>query len=189
MLALWLAARQHTAPRALNELEHMYVLVVQRARCTGVGTHPGMRCACRCVLAVARERHNAMDRPLIVIVPANQCVLEVLCQVLRDAGYDTLILDSTALDQHVGVDGQLTRPDAAAPAQESALSPESAPLHLPLQASNPQAAALEVLREICESLSDLPFGWQVAIIKALLAHACTVARRRGPPPQHTTPSV
>jgi hypothetical protein len=135
------------------------------------------------------ERQDVLEQRLIVIVPLDECDLKMLCEMLQDAGHDTLILGSTALDQHINFDRRHTTLDATAAVQESTLSLESAPPHQPVHLSNPQAAVLEVLREICESLSQLPFGWQVAVIKALLTHACTVARHYGPPPQHTTPSA
>lgn len=124
------------------------------------------------------ERQDVMEQRLIVIVPADMCDLEVVCAMLQDAGYDALILDCTAPVQQLQRDRRYARPNAAAPAQKTAPPPPCP--------SNPEAAALAVFQEISELLNNLPFGWQVAIIKALLTHACAVARHRGPPPRHTT---
>ena len=121
-----------------------------------------------------------MEQQMIVIIPADERVLTVLCEILRDAGYDALILESTALEQQVQPDRRHLMTNPPVTLQETA--------PLPSHPGDLQVATLEVLSEVCESLGKLPFGWQVAIIKALLTHACAVARHRGPP-QHTTLSA
>jgi hypothetical protein len=65
-------------------------------------------------LDVASERGDAMEQQMIVIVPADERVLQVLCEMLRDAGYDALILESTALEQQVQPDRQHLMTNTAA---------------------------------------------------------------------------
>ena len=117
-----------------------------------------------------------MENPLTVIVYTDQSFLELLHKLLRDAGYDALVMDSMGLSQHyVQIDLQQATTDAGL-----------APIAIP---SDPQDAALAVLQEIYQLLNELPFGWQIAVIKALLSHLHTIARDRLPPPQHTTLSA
>jgi hypothetical protein len=117
-----------------------------------------------------------MEKPLTVIVYSDQNFLELLRELLQDAGYDALIRDRTELSHHY------VQIDLRQAATDAGLTPAPIPL-------DPQDAALEVLREIYQLLNELPFGWQIAVIKALLGHAQIIARDRLPPPQHTTLSV
>jgi hypothetical protein len=122
------------------------------------------------------ERQDAMDKPLTVIASTDQDILELLRELLRDAGYDALSMDSTGLSHHyVQIDIRQAATDAG-----------RAPIRIP---RDPQDAALEVLGEIYQLLDELPFGWQIAVIKALLGHVGIIAHDRLPPPQHTTLSA
>ena len=114
-----------------------------------------------------------MENPLTVIVYTDQGFLELLRELLRAAGYDALVMESMGLSQHyVRIDLQQATTDAGL-----------APIAIP---SDPQDAALAVLREMYQLLDELPIGWQIAVIKALLGHLHIIARDRLPPPQHTT---
>jgi hypothetical protein len=63
-------------------------------------------------------------------------------------------------------------------------SPQSA-----LRSSDPQTAALEVLQEVHALLSELPLGWRIAVLKALLIHHHNIVRTYGSPPQQSTSSA
>jgi hypothetical protein len=115
-----------------------------------------------------------MAQLLTVIVYTDQGFLVVLREMLGDAVYDSLIGQSPIDCHYLQIDLRQVTTDTSIAAYSS---------------SEPQDAALEILQEIYTLLDELPFRWQVAVVKSLLTHLHIVANDHVPAPQHTTLSA